>query len=87
MTVRLSYPARPWPFHWERDPRTDDGHGHQWEDVIVETAPGWEEMVIRCATCLCPRCGDAFDDDPCTERRHHRGLHMYESGRFQPIGD
>ena len=80
------YPGAPWPLFWEQDPRIDDGHAHEWEMVVVEPYRGGREAVTRCASCHCPRCGHTFDDDPCLERRHHRGLHIYESGRYEPVG-
>lgn len=86
----IAYPGRAWG-NWEADPRIDDGHAHDWEMVIVETRPPMDvhpsrrEAVTRCRYCHAPRCGNTFEDDPCLERRHHRDLHIHESGRFEPI--
>lgn len=77
---------RAWPAGWEQDPRIDDGHGHQWEVVTIAPHPGWTEAVTRCRVCLAPRCGSTFVADPCLERRHHDGMHIYESGEFAPLG-
>lgn len=79
-------PQSAWPTGWEQDPRIDDGHGHVWEMVIVEPHSGHREAVTRCAVCSAPRCGNTFAPDPCLERRHHDSLHIYESGRFAPLG-
>lgn len=78
--------ARPWPIDWESRPEADDCP-HQWEIVSVETYPGNIETVGRCATCHTPRC-DRLDDlgTQCVERRHHRTLHIFESGGFDPVG-
>lgn len=82
---------RPWPIAWEQDPLgdIDDGHAHEWECCLL-AADGRHrlriEEVVRCAICLVPRCGDSGDEDPCMERRHHRGLHHYLSGWYEPVG-
>lgn len=81
----IPYPGRAWG-NWEQDPRIDDGHAHDWEMVVVETYPGHSEPVTRCKHCHAPRCGFTFATDPCTQRRHHRDMHIYESGRFEPLG-
>ena len=69
--------------------RIDDGHAHEWERCRL-LADGQrrlrEEFVVRCASCHVPRCGHSNDDDPCMERRHHDSLHIYLSGRFEPLG-
>lgn len=90
-TVGPTLPAteEPWPVQWEQDPRIDDGHPHQWECVLL-AADGVHrtriEEVVRCSVCLAPRCGHSIDPDPCMERRHHSGLHVYLSGAFEPVG-
>ena len=76
---------RPWPSRWER---TADECPHQrWERVVVRhhgrTA---DEPVVRCVFCHVPRCGHSDEADPCMERRHHRTVHVYLSGRFEPVG-
>ena len=75
----------PWPLRWESS--VDESCAHEWEIV---TMPEWRGRraanVIRCATCHAPRCGHSTDDDPCMERRHHDGLHIYLSGRYEPLG-
>lgn len=80
---------RPWPIGWEQDPRIDDGHAHNWECVLL-AADGYRrsriEEVVRCSTCHAPRCGHVHDQDPCMERRHHDGLHIYLSGAYEPLG-
>lgn len=82
----MTAPRQAWPNGWEQDPRIDDGHAHDWHMVIVEPWPGRREAVTCCRVCYAPRCGHTFDDDPCMERRHHDGLHIYESGRYEPVG-
>lgn len=75
----------PWRILWESS--VDEGCAHQWERVTVPSLR-WrlEESVIRCATCHVPRCGHSTDRDPCMERRHHDGVHIYLSGAFEPLG-
>lgn len=79
---------RPWPLQWESDPAIDSC-AHQWELVHL-LADGkhrrFAEDVVRCVVCHAPRCGYVQDDDPCMERRHHHGVHIYLSGRFEPLG-
>jgi hypothetical protein len=72
--------------NWEQNPRTDDGHAHDWHMVVIAPRPGRTEAMTVCRVCTAPRCGHTFDEDPCLERRHHSGLHIYESGRFEPLG-
>ena len=83
-------PQHACPHGWEQDPRIDDGHAHDWHMVITQpwgpNHPEHREAMTVCRACGAPRCGTTFADDPCLERRHHRGVHRYESGRFQPIG-
>jgi hypothetical protein len=83
-------PQHACPPGWEQDPRIDDGHAHNWHMVITQpwgrNHPEHREAMTVCRACGAPRCGATFADDPCLERRHHRGVHRYESGRFQPIG-
>lgn len=95
-TTVLAIYESPFVDRWERNPRTDDGHAHDWERVYYrrEGGGGWmgpkvelePEPVIRCAVCHCPRCGESRCADPCMERRHHDSLHIYLSGRFEPLG-
>lgn len=82
----MNYPRRACPIQWESDPRIDDGHAHDWHMVVTEPYPGHREAMTVCRVCRAPRCGHTFDDDPCIERRHHDGLHIYESGRYEPLG-
>lgn len=78
----------PWPQRWESDPAIESC-AHRWERVHL-LADGkyrrFEEHVVRCADCHAPRCGYTQDEDPCMERRHHRGVHIHLSGRFEPLG-
>ena len=86
-----------WEWGWNADEpdkrrravRIDDGHPHEWERCLL-LADGprryRDEHVVRCAVCHVPRCGHSGDEDPCMERRHHKGLHIYLSGRFEPLG-
>lgn len=86
----LAPDEQPWPYSWEQDPRIDDGHGHDWECVLLVgngKQRRFTEEVVRCATCRVPRCGSSTDDDPCMERRHHRSLHIHLSGRYRTLGD
>lgn len=81
-------PGLPWAITWERDPRIDDGHPHHWE-VVVVSRPGWDgrrEAVVRCVDCQAPRCGSAFDADPCLLRRHHRSGHHHELTGHRALG-
>lgn len=75
----------PWPLQWESS--VDEMCAHEWEIVSL---PEWHgrraENVVRCAACHVPRCGESTCDDPCMERRHHHGLHIYLSGRWEPLG-
>jgi len=82
----LTPDEQPWPTLWEQDPRIDDGHPHEWESVLLGADHRRVEEVVRCATCNAPRCGSSTDPDPCMERRHHRGLHFYLSGGYEPVG-
>ncbi len=85
----LHHDEPPWPILWEQDPRIDDGHAHQWERCLLlsDGPKRWRtEEVVRCAVCHAPRCGHSDDADPCMERRHHTSLHIYLSGRFEPLG-
>jgi len=75
-----------WPCQWEQDPRIDDGHLHAWESVVVTSAVGGFDEVVRCASCHAPRCGNVHDDDPCMNRRHHFDCHRYRSGRREHLG-
>lgn len=74
----------PWPTGWEQT--VDDTCAHHWE--VVTVALGWRdcENVVRCATCHVPRCGHWSDENPCMERRHHDGLHLFLDGSFNPVG-
>jgi hypothetical protein len=85
MTTLPQHACRP---GWEQHPQTDDGHAHHWHLVITQPwgphHPEHREAMTVCRICTAPRCGHTFADDPCTERRHHRGLHITESGRWYP---
>jgi hypothetical protein len=78
----------PWTPGWEQDPAIDDGHAHQWETVLLLPGPQRHhgDEVVRCQSCHAPRCGSVHDPDPCMERRHHDGLHVFLSGRYGPVG-
>lgn len=82
--IRL--PERPFPIMWEQSPERD-GCPHDWEAVYAEQRPGVFVEVGRCAKCHTPRC-DRVDKHhtQCVERRHHRDLHIFESGTFDPVG-
>lgn len=76
----------PWPIDWEQRPEKDTC-AHQWEHHLTPNgAYGKPEWVARCKVCHTPRCGHTTDRDPCMERRHHDGIHIYASGEFQPVG-
>ena len=83
-TLQHDQPA--W-LRWESDPTIDNGHGHEWQRCLLLDGPQrWRtEHVVRCGVCHAPRCGDSGDTDPCMERRHHDGLHIYLSGEFAPL--
>lgn len=95
-TVGPTLPPGESPFApgWEQDPRIDDGHPHVWETVLLGARQGaWRrrahrrvEEVVRCQVCKAPRCGTSVDPNPCMERRHHRGVHVYLDGSFEPVG-
>ena len=76
----------PWPLRWESS--VNESCAHVWERVTLLAGPRrWQaEQVIRCRLCRVPRCGHSNDADPCMERRHHDGLHIYLSGRYEPLG-
>lgn len=79
----------PWPILWEQDPKIDNGHGHIWELCLLKPDGRHRvrlEEVVRCMVCYAPRCGHSTDEDPCIERRHHRGPHLYSSGRVERVG-
>jgi hypothetical protein len=78
----------PWPTGWEQDPRIDDGHAHEWETCLLAPGHGRQRMeeVVRCAVCHAPRCSHSGDENPCMERRHHRGIHTYLDGSYEPVG-
>lgn len=92
MTKLIPYPEHPFPHGWERSSAAEECY-HQWETVRVQTmppnpnVPDRIETVIRCEICHTPRC-DRLDQDrtQCVERRHHSTVHIYPSGRFDPIG-
>lgn len=79
---------RPWPLDWESDPAIDLCT-HRWERVHL-LADGcrrlFEDDVVRCALCHAPRCGETTCEDPCMDRRHHYGVHIFLSGAFAPLG-
>lgn len=79
----------PWPLDWERRPEKDEC-AHDWEiHVTPNGAYGKPESVVRCKKCHTPCCAhvsDVLNGDPCILRRHHDTLHIYESGRFEPLG-
>ncbi len=75
----------PWPIQWESS--VDESCAHEWQIVTTSDWRGRPaESVVRCAVCHVPRCGHSTDADPCMERRHHNSLHIYLSGRFEPLG-
>lgn len=86
MNVRIPYPERAWPVTWEQNPVIDTCM-HSWETVERETRPGHWESLDRCRHCVAPRC-DRLDDigTRCVERRHHRTVHIFPSGLFEPVG-
>lgn len=73
----------PWPTGWEQ--QVDESCAHQWEVCTVHLGGG-REIVVRCADCRVPRCGHFADRNPCMERRHHRDMHVYLDGSFEPVG-
>jgi hypothetical protein len=82
--IRL--PERPFPSGWEQWPHLDDD-AHTWETVYAEDYPGKFIELDRCVKCHIPRCERTDDDGTrCTERRHHLTVHIFESGRFEPVG-
>lgn len=96
MTDLLGYPQKqgplitdgsePFAWGWERDPRTDDGHRHEWEVVMLGPPGHRVAEVVRCSVCLCPRCGHLHDTNPCLLRRHHRVDHAYSNGGKEKVG-
>jgi hypothetical protein len=75
----------PCPWNWESQPGIDTC-AHWWRLGLVVD---WDFMdwTVYCERCRAPRCPSALaDNDPCMDRRHHRGVHVYLSGRFAPIG-
>lgn len=83
--------THPFPTGWAHDPRVDDGHAHDWEVVMLGPPGHWTvEEVVRCATCLCPRCGNVYDENPCMLRRHHQPRwpeHEYANGGREKVGE
>lgn len=45
-----------------------------------------DQWMVICQGCYVPRCGHAWDDDPCLEPRHHPGVHRTAGGVAWPIG-
>lgn len=82
----IRYPAKPWPWDWEQLGAADSCM-HRWETVTVETRPGHTEDCDRCTYCHTPRCA-RYDSHRtrCVERRHHATVHIFPSGRFEPVG-
>lgn len=79
----------PWPAGWEQDPAIDDGHAHIWETVLLGADGVCRrrvEEVVRCSSCCAPRCGSSTAANPCMERRHHRTVHVYLDGSYDPVG-
>jgi hypothetical protein len=75
----------PCPWDWDRNPDIDTCC-HWWRIGMVVWDDGYD-YTVYCERCRAPRCSSALsDNDPCMERRHHRGVHVYLSGRFLPIG-
>ena len=75
----------PCPFDWETNPEIDTCC-HWWRLAIVAH---WDSVdrTVYCERCRAPRCLSSLDEnDPCMERRHHHGVHVYLSGQFMPIG-
>lgn len=85
MTTIVRLPKRPFPTFWEQDPRAD-ACPHQWESVRAESRPGHYVTVGRCAVCHTPRCDTMNDGGQCLERRHHRSVHIWPNGEFEPVG-
>lgn len=84
-TTVIRLPERPFPNGWEQS-STVDTCPHQWESVYAEDYPGRFVEVDRCISCRTPRCDRKQDGGQCIERRHHDGLHIFPSGRFDPVG-
>jgi hypothetical protein len=86
----LHHDEPPWPTGIDREPHVDVC-AHEWERcTLLADGPQRSivhdgEHVIRCRKCHVPRCGHSEANDPCMERRHHRSLHIYLSGRFEPL--
>lgn len=82
--VRL--PDRPFPDFWEQSTLVDRCP-HQWETVAVELYPGTFDEVDRCRVCHTPRCDRASSNvGRCTQRRHHRTVHIFPDGKTTPVG-
>jgi hypothetical protein len=79
----------PWPWDWEQRPEKDTC-AHDWQVYVTPNGSGgMPEPVLRCKTCHTPCCSNVstfLSGDPCIERRHHKGLHIYESGSFASLG-
>lgn len=86
MNAVIRLPERPFPTFWEQDPAAD-ACPHDWETVTAEQRPGAFVNVDRCRECHTPRCDAApRGEGQCLERRHHVTVHVYPSGRFEPVG-
>lgn len=55
----------------------DDGHPHDWYDMLVGPE-GMMTMIFRCAECHTLRCGPWADADPCLDRVDHLGPCVHE---------
>ncbi|HET6870823.1 MAG TPA: hypothetical protein VFH80_33235 [Solirubrobacteraceae bacterium] len=86
----LHHNEQPWPSNWEQ--RVDETCAHEWERCTLladgpHRSPVHDgEHVVRCRLCSVPRCGHSDAADPCMERRHHDGVHVHLSGKFEPLG-
>lgn len=86
----LEHNQNPWPDGWELSARTDDGHAHEWESVLLKPGKSRYRLdeVQRCSVCHAPRCDrtNLTEDDRCLNRRHHQDPHIFPRGGVMKVG-
>lgn len=66
---------------WEQKPGIDEC-AHEWHSIPFRNSDDTVGFVEGCKKCGVPRC----DSGTCVERRHHRSVHVFEDGSFEPLG-
>jgi hypothetical protein len=66
---------------WEQQSGIDEC-AHDWWPQAYREHDDTIAFEDKCEKCGCPRC----PLPGCVDRRHHRGLHIFEDGHFEPLG-